>query len=216
MQDKNKNTKKNKSTLISFILFLMLFLTGIYFFHPVPYPNESCRFFLISAVVDHGELTIDKLKPQKNDDVSFYNGHYYSNKAIGAPLLGIPVYWVIRNLPSISKWPALTSLSRYFVRIITVTFPYAILGIVLFRISRKMGAGNSESVFMVLAILNFFSLYIPNIPKNEYTRTGDIKKSPLDGENSMEPRGPMSGNDIPNKPLFAPVLNKILDRNSWE
>src|SRR4030066_2526779 len=86
-----------------FLLVLLLLLVTTYFHHPLLFSNESCRYFLIMAVVDHHKLYVDDITTNANDDLSFHNGHYYSAKAIGVPLLGVPIYWFIRNFTPLSE-----------------------------------------------------------------------------------------------------------------
>ncbi|MBN2126176.1 MAG: hypothetical protein JW821_17890, partial [Deltaproteobacteria bacterium] len=83
------------------LVFLLFLFAGSYFHHPVDYDNTCSRLFMVSAAVDFGVLHIDPYADLTGDK-SRAGDHYYSNKAVGAPLLGIPVYWVYREL---RPWP---------------------------------------------------------------------------------------------------------------
>ena len=136
---------------VEMILFLLLFLAGASFHHPVEYDNTLSRYFLVSAVVDRGTLNIDAYQDRILDK-SYWDGHYYSNKAAGAPMLAIPVYWCLRHL---SPWrdavPPLSRIDQYIVRIVTTTLPFAILGIVMYRLACAWGASPRRAYLMVLA-----------------------------------------------------------------
>lgn len=128
----------------------MLLFFGALFHHPVEYDNTASRFFLTSAIVDFGSFNIDSYHHWTNDK-SFFGGRYYSNKAIGAPLLGVPVYWTARQLFSRHQNQPLTTIEKYLIRIVTTTLPFAILGVVLFRIAGLWGANLKIAVWMVFA-----------------------------------------------------------------
>jgi len=131
-------------------LFCLLLFFGALFYHPVEYDNTASRFFIVSAIVDFGSFSIDPYHHWTNDK-SFFGGRYYSNKAIGAPLLGVPVYWTTRQFFSRYLFPPLTAIEKYLIRIVTTTLPFAILGVVLFRTAGLWGAGPKRAVWVVLA-----------------------------------------------------------------
>lgn len=121
------------------LVFAVLLLASALYCHPVEYDNTASRYFLISAVVDYHELHIDRFVSQ-TQDVSFHNGHYYSNKAIGASLLGIPVYWILRKLIRPAAAAPLSSGDRYWIRLVTTSLPFAITGAVMFQLAVALGA----------------------------------------------------------------------------
>ena len=56
--------------------------------------NVNSRMGLVFAVVERGSFSIDGYDEEHEAfptmDKAFYNGHHYSDKAIGVSLLGIP------------------------------------------------------------------------------------------------------------------------------
>lgn len=134
---------------IEWAVFLALFIAAASFFHQVEYDNTSSRYYLVSSVVDLNTLNIDSYH-QWTIDKSFHDGHYYSNKAIGAPMLGIPVYWFLRNATPLRNAGPLSPLTRYLIRLITTTILFSLLGIVLFRLARRLGTKHSQALYMVL------------------------------------------------------------------
>jgi hypothetical protein len=78
------------------ILAVLLFAYG--FFQQRPVWNEYSRYDLVRAIVEQGTLRIDSFH-ENTGDKAFYEGHWYSDKAPGTALLGVPVY-VLLSLTS--------------------------------------------------------------------------------------------------------------------
>ncbi|HSR19808.1 MAG TPA: hypothetical protein VLL49_02740, partial [Anaerolineales bacterium] len=75
----------------TWLLGIILFLGSGYFYQD-PEWNGNSRLGLIRAVVERGTLQIDAFHDAPGwttGDKAFFNGHYYSDKAIGASLLGL-------------------------------------------------------------------------------------------------------------------------------
>ena len=68
---------------------LLLFCYG--FFQQEPAWNEYSRYDLVQALVEQGTTRIDSYH-DNTGDAAFYLGHWYSDKAPGSALLGVPVY----------------------------------------------------------------------------------------------------------------------------
>jgi len=136
--------------VIEKLIFCLLLLTASYFHHPVEYDNSKSRYFLISSVVDFGTINIDAYQKWTLDK-SRFNGHYYSNKAPGAQLLGIPIYWFIQAVKSDKNIVPLTTFDRYMIRQMTTALPFAILGVILFRMGYKWGGNLRKTLWMVFA-----------------------------------------------------------------
>ena len=133
------------------LLILLLLLISSYFHHKILFSNESCRYFLIISIVDYHKLYVDDITTNANDDLSFHDGHYYSAKAIGVPLLGVPVYWFIRNFTPLSKTHPISPINIYIVRFFVTTLPFILLGAIMFNLGIRMGADSANSICMVLA-----------------------------------------------------------------
>jgi hypothetical protein len=73
-------------------VFLALGLLLCYgFFLQQPAWNEYSRYDLIRAVVEEGTVRIDSFEGNTGDK-AFKDGHYYSDKAPGTAIRGVPVY----------------------------------------------------------------------------------------------------------------------------
>lgn len=73
-------------------LFLLCFL----YFLPRPADwNQDSRLDMTLALVNHGTIAIDAYHWNTQDD-DYVHGHYYSNKAPGQSLVGVPIYIAYR------------------------------------------------------------------------------------------------------------------------
>jgi hypothetical protein len=73
------------------VIFLLFLFAYTYFIHVGFSANPSSRYALIWSIVDDHVIYIDQYHAITIDK-AFYAGHYYSDKAVGASLLGMPGY----------------------------------------------------------------------------------------------------------------------------
>jgi hypothetical protein len=75
-----------------------VFLLCFTYFLPKPGDwNQNARLDLTLAMVNHGTVRTNPYHWQAGDDV-LYKGHYYSNKAPGQSLVGVPVLLAYKGL----------------------------------------------------------------------------------------------------------------------
>ncbi len=79
----------------------LTFLTYAYFGGPAAW-NENSRFDLTRAIVERGDLDIDYLAANTGDK-AFHDKHYYTDKAPGVSLLGVPAYWLYWSYLGVAK-----------------------------------------------------------------------------------------------------------------
>jgi len=132
------------------VIFAIFLFAGSYFFYTIDYDNTASRLYLVSSMVDYGVLHIDPYA-EMTADKSFNRGHFYSNKAFGGPLLAAPVYWLQRHFSARCDQPPLEPSSRYLIRLVTTTVPFAFLGVVLFGLARRWGAGLKPAFLATMA-----------------------------------------------------------------
>jgi len=99
-------------------------------------PNEYSRLWLSRAILEHGSFRIDpylrNLSLDQVSDVASFNGHFYSDKAIGMSLAAVPAIALLRLIA-----PNASILTTLFVaRFFTVTIPALIVLWVLLKRSR--------------------------------------------------------------------------------
>ena len=113
-------------------VFFLFFVSYSYFFHIGPADNPRSREDLMRAVVEQGVLHIDAYH-ENTIDKAFHSGHYYSDKAIGAALLGLPVVALAKWLsPGQQLTDVSLATSYYLATVFAVSLPSALLGLVLF------------------------------------------------------------------------------------
>ena len=91
----------------AWMLAAMLFVASAYFYQD-PEWNGNSRFSLTRALVEHGNFQIDdyiSAPGWATEDRALFNGHYYSDKAIGSSLLAAPFYFLIFKLSGIMEGP---------------------------------------------------------------------------------------------------------------
>lgn len=109
---------------------------------------------MISAMVDFNTFAIDDLQRFPwflTIDASTRNGHQYANKAPGAAMIAVPVYWLIKKTVPAEGLPVLSFWHRYLVNVFTNGLLFAIAGLVLFRIGRKWSGDDLTAILGVLA-----------------------------------------------------------------
>src|SRR5207302_8294294 len=80
-------------------IFLLLLFCFTYFPPRWGDWNQSSRLDLVLAIVDDHSLTIDRYA-ENTGDYAYFEGHYYSDKAPGTALLGVPAYAIYKLVPS--------------------------------------------------------------------------------------------------------------------
>ena len=144
-------------------LFALLLVSYSFFFYMGGNWNINSRLFLVHAVVDRGTLNIDAYQagPQGTGDKAFFKGHYYTDKAVGASFLAVPVYAVVRPLlgglgglftddpQSISRlqWFA----GNYLANLFVTALPSALLGVLMFLLLGRFGFPPADRVWVTLA-----------------------------------------------------------------
>src|SRR4029077_9435226 len=86
-------------------------------------PNEWSRLWLSRAILEHQSFRIDPYlrhpSPESVSDVSFFDGHFYSDKAVGMSLAAVPALALLGLLAPGASIPAMLFVARFF----TVTLP---------------------------------------------------------------------------------------------
>src|SRR5215213_6683972 len=114
--------------------------------------NEKSRLALIASVVERHRLDIDADHAMTSDK-AWYDGHYYSDKAIGTAVLGVPVYAAYRELLGFEHfarelWKPNNPL--YILTVAVVALPSAILSVLLYQLARLMEVGRVWALLLTL------------------------------------------------------------------
>jgi hypothetical protein len=151
-------------------LFLLVLTCCAYFFPRWADWNQNSRFDLVVALVDDHTFTIDRYVANTGDYAA-WQGHYYSDKAPGMALLGVPVYAVFEALVPNELMTRLNASAehsaalgatlnpegtglqadkiRFFAGLVVTTFvtvalPAAILALAFFWLAGRLGGGTRE------------------------------------------------------------------------
>lgn len=135
---------------LSYVFFLQIFPN-------FTNPNETSRFFLVSAIVEDHSMQIDKAMERYGDtkDKSTYNGHFYAAKPIGYSLLAVPFYWALHKASLAQN----SAVSIWFLRFFVNLIPLLAFTIFFFRYLEKnfVGAG----AYLLTAAFLFGTLFYP-------------------------------------------------------
>jgi 4-amino-4-deoxy-L-arabinose transferase-like glycosyltransferase len=139
---------------VSLILVFLALFCYSYFFQVAGW-NQNSRMALIMSVVHHHQLNIDPYA-EITGDKALYNGHYYSDKAIGTAVLGVPVYTVLSKLPG----SGIEKYSLYLITLFVVSVPSAGLSLLLYQLMRVLGGSCIWALILTL-IYSFGTLAFP-------------------------------------------------------
>ena len=123
--------------LLGTLVLVLLAYTRMY--PDISVPNERSRVYLTIAIVDQGSLSIDEPMHRWGPllDRAQRDGRYYTDKAPGMSLLGVPPYWLVRRFTSPEDWAIadVIDLMRTWVML-----PIALLGFLwMRRFLRRLG-----------------------------------------------------------------------------
>lgn len=157
---------KNIFNTHELIIFLLCFTVCAYFYSNGGW-NQISRLDAVQAFVenespDFGTFRIDRfvIAPDKNfntGDWAYYNGHYYSNKAPGTILFGIPfhalLYYTEKYIYPCAISPYMEIFNAYMLNLFVSVF-WVALGAVFFRkILIMTGASEIKASFFSLALI---------------------------------------------------------------
>lgn len=133
---------------------LLAFAYG-YFVYTGENFNINSRMGLTYALVEEGRLTIDSYHARPGtvtDDKAFFQGHYYTDKAIGASLLGAVVYAPLRRLLKALGLVLRPYHRAYLINLFVTALPSALAGCLMWGISTSLSSDRRRGLGAALAI----------------------------------------------------------------
>jgi len=109
-----------KERLCLTVLGILIFTAFSYFFAGLG-ANQNSRYSAVLSMVNFGTYRIDPFVGN-TPDWSFYQGHYYSNKAPGGAYLAVPFYYLLLKFMQISKYIIPHHLVVYLLNILPPCF----------------------------------------------------------------------------------------------
>jgi hypothetical protein len=117
--------------------------------------NQNTRFDFVRAVVERGSLSIDAYH-ENTGDKAVKDGHYYSDKAPGQPLLAVPAAVAARAVSVAVGVSPLSAQSlvamSYVCTLFSAALPTALACACLFWIALRLGASVNAAAFGALAM----------------------------------------------------------------
>ncbi|MBX3411845.1 MAG: hypothetical protein KF708_03940 [Pirellulales bacterium] len=141
------------------VVFLCAAGAYAYFLHALPFTNAETRWALVRAIVEQHSLSIDAYHAPIGDK-ALIDGHYYTDKAPGSSLLGVPFYAVLYYAGRITGMTLSDAAEREIVRYFVVSLPAAGLAWLLFHAVRVAGCPTFWAGVLALA----YALGTPAFP----------------------------------------------------
>ena len=156
-----KSLTQSRNEKFLFILVLVLYS---YFYGPVGWSQNS-RINMIAATVENNPalplFSIDKYiysqdLTKNTGDWSYYQGHYYSNKAPFPAMFGIPLYFLITQIETVLKINTQHIVTEifnfYLLNIFLSILPLAFAAVLFYRIASDL---NTEQTALAVSIFLF-------------------------------------------------------------
>ncbi len=144
----------------AWVIFCLLAFVYAYFYQDGGW-NGNSRMGLIFAIVREGRLSIDNYYNEKDTytgDTAYFNGHYYSDKAIGPALVGaiyyLPLYWVEKSI-NLSQ-----SAVKNILTFLVIGLPSAITGTLIFILCFHL-SGSCFMAYLVTLAITLGTMYLP-------------------------------------------------------
>ncbi len=135
------------------LVFLLLAFAYGYFFHNSGW-NGNSRLGTIMAVVHEHRLEIDRFHawgPTQTSDKAEFNGHFYSDKAIGVALLGVVAYFPFSLIARLFSPSINVDTIRHYLTFVVVGLPSALAGSLFYRSCRDASGSRARALLVTLA-----------------------------------------------------------------
>jgi hypothetical protein len=143
------------------ILVFLMVVVGYGYFSTERDVNINSRLALVKAFVDEGRFEIDSYRNTElyTNDMAYFNGHYYSDKAIGGGVLGIFAYYPVRWIYVHEGIRLTPRLFREWLTFLAVSLPAALIAPFLYTLIKQITSSTTKSLIITLAISLGTSLY---------------------------------------------------------
>jgi hypothetical protein len=139
---------------LAWLLGAILFLGSAYFYQD-PEWNGNSRLDLTRAIVEHGTLEIDAYHDAPGwatGDKAFYGGHYYSDKAIGASVMAVPVYYALLHLCGTLGMIASSSVVKHVLTTSVMGAMFTLGGLSMYTVALRIMAAPWKALIPTLAV----------------------------------------------------------------
>ena len=148
-----KNWFTKKILYEAILIFLMVGI-GYGYFSTERDVNINSRLALVKAFVDEGRFEIDSYHGSElyTNDMAVFNGHYYSDKAIGTAVLGIFAYYPVRWIYVHEGIRLTPRLFREWLTFLAISLETAFIAPFLYILIKQITASTTRSFLITLAI----------------------------------------------------------------
>lgn len=146
----------------AFFVFIFLAFTYAYFYQDAS-DNGDSRFGLTFAIVQERQLSIDTFQARKGlttQDKAFYDGHYYSDKAIGTSLSAVIFYLPLYAFQWLFHYQLSLQLTKYFLTFCTIGLISAFAGSLIYILAKHI-SGNKLWAYIVTISISMGTLCFP-------------------------------------------------------
>jgi hypothetical protein len=139
-----------KETLL---VFLVVLIAYGYFFTESD-ANTNSRLALVKAIVEENRFEIDSFHDSTllTSDKAFYNGHYYSDKAPGSSLIGVPVYYLILRVKFWLHTTLPLIVFRQLLTFFVISLISAILALMIYSFTKRITDNYWYSLLITVGI----------------------------------------------------------------
>ena len=144
------------------LVFLLLAFCYAYFYHD-PGWNGNDRLGLTFAIVEEGRLTIDSFHNQEGTftkDEAFYNGHYYSSKAVGSSLIAVIFYFPLYRLEQLLSIGISLGVIKYLLTFFSIGLPSAFGGSLMYVLCKQVTDNRFQSYILTI-VVNLGTMIFP-------------------------------------------------------
>lgn len=138
----------------AFMLFLILSLTYAYFFQDAM-ANGNSRLGLTFAIVQEGRLAIDSFHDKVGtftDEKALFQGHYYTDKAIGSSLIASIFYFPLYKLSTIFNFQIKLRLIKHILTFCSIGLLSAFTGSLIFLLCDFISINKFWSYIVSIAL----------------------------------------------------------------
>ncbi len=146
----------------TYILAAMLALAAIYFYQD-PGWNGNSRLDAVRAIVELGQFNIDRYQAQpgwETGDKAIYNGHFYTDKAIGTSFFGLLPYFVLYKASTALGIVLSSSFVKHSLTSAVIGTSFLVNGIAMYKIALLI-AQNAWKAFCATLAVSFGTMLWP-------------------------------------------------------
>jgi len=142
------------NTIYESILVFLMVAIGYGYFSSERDVNANSRLAVVKAFVDEGRFEIDSYHASElyTSDKSYFEGHYYSDKAIGTAVLGVFAYYPVRWVYEYEDIRLTPRLFREWLTFLAVGLPTALIAPFLYFFIIQITGDPARSFIITLAI----------------------------------------------------------------